>query len=57
MSQVTINLTHSGFQMTEDEEEADILWKYNHIKNYRSAMKTRNTPLHSFNYFMNTRTL
>lgn len=45
MSQVTNNLTHSGFQMTEEEEEADILWKYNHIKNYRSAIKSRERPL------------
>lgn len=40
MLQVTNNLTHPGFQMTEEEEEADILWKYNHIKDYRSVMAT-----------------
>ncbi|KAM3587746.1 uncharacterized protein V6R79_013179 [Siganus canaliculatus] len=35
MSQVTNNLTHPRFQTTEDEGEADILWKYHHIKDYR----------------------
>lgn len=39
MLQVTNNLTHPTFQMTEEEEEADILWKYNHIKDYRSVTK------------------
>lgn len=38
MSQVINNLTHSQFQITEEEEEADILWNYNHIKDYRSAV-------------------
>lgn len=41
MSQVTNNLTHSQFQMTEDEEEADILWNYNHIKDYRKLSEER----------------
>uniref|UniRef100_A0A8C9XGC4 Tubulin tyrosine ligase-like family, member 12 n=1 Tax=Sander lucioperca TaxID=283035 RepID=A0A8C9XGC4_SANLU len=35
MSQVTNNLTHPRFQLTEDKEEADIIWSYNHIKDYR----------------------
>lgn len=39
MSQVTENLTHPQFQLTEEEEEADILWNYNHIKHYKSAVK------------------
>uniref|UniRef100_A0A8C4GVS1 Tubulin tyrosine ligase-like family, member 12 n=1 Tax=Dicentrarchus labrax TaxID=13489 RepID=A0A8C4GVS1_DICLA len=41
MSQVTNNLTHPRFQMTEEEEEADILWRYNHIKDYRSLSEER----------------
>lgn len=40
MSQVTNNLTHPRFQLTEDEEEADIIWSINHIKDYRSVRKT-----------------
>lgn len=39
MSQVTNNLTHPRFQVTDEEEEADIMWNYNHIKDYRSAVK------------------
>ncbi|XP_032361195.1 tubulin--tyrosine ligase-like protein 12 isoform X3 [Etheostoma spectabile] len=35
MSQVTNNLTHPRFQLTEDKEDADIIWSYNHIKDYR----------------------
>ncbi|XP_041833484.1 tubulin--tyrosine ligase-like protein 12 [Melanotaenia boesemani] len=35
MSQVTDNLTHSRFQLTQDEQEADVAWSYNHIKDYR----------------------
>ncbi|CAF94125.1 unnamed protein product, partial [Tetraodon nigroviridis] len=41
MSQVTNNLTHSGFQMTEEEEEADILWKYVHIKDFRTLSEEK----------------
>uniref|UniRef100_A0A8C4GVU7 Tubulin tyrosine ligase-like family, member 12 n=1 Tax=Dicentrarchus labrax TaxID=13489 RepID=A0A8C4GVU7_DICLA len=41
MSQVTNNLTHPRFQMTEEEEEADILWRYNHIKDYRKLSEER----------------
>lgn len=35
MSQVINHLTHAGFELTENEEEADVIWSYNHIKDYR----------------------
>ncbi|XP_076023602.1 tubulin--tyrosine ligase-like protein 12 [Genypterus blacodes] len=35
ISQVGNNLTHPRFQLTEDEEEADIIWKCSHIKDYK----------------------
>ncbi|KAF7664143.1 hypothetical protein LDENG_00188030 [Lucifuga dentata] len=35
MSQVTQNLTHPRFQLTEDKEKADIIWSFTHIKDYR----------------------
>ncbi|XP_061570285.1 tubulin--tyrosine ligase-like protein 12 [Cololabis saira] len=41
MSQVTNNLTHPRFQLTEEEEEADIIWAYNHIKDYRKLSEDR----------------
>ncbi|XP_070785226.1 tubulin--tyrosine ligase-like protein 12 [Enoplosus armatus] len=41
MSQVTNNLTHPRFQMTEEEDEADIMWSYNHIKDYRKLSEER----------------
>lgn len=41
MSQVTNNLTHPRFQLTEEEEEADIIWSYNHIKDYRKLSEER----------------
>ncbi|XP_072233313.1 tubulin--tyrosine ligase-like protein 12 [Leuresthes tenuis] len=41
MSQVTNNLTHPRFQLTEDKEEADIIWSYNHIKDYRTLSEER----------------
>ncbi|KAL7370766.1 hypothetical protein ABVT39_010491 [Epinephelus coioides] len=41
MSQVTNNLTHPRFQLTEEEEEADIIWTYNHIKDYRKLSEER----------------
>ncbi|CAK6975642.1 tubulin--tyrosine ligase-like protein 12 isoform X2 [Scomber scombrus] len=41
MSQVTNNLTHPRFQLTEDEEEADVIWGYNHIKDYRKLSEER----------------
>lgn len=47
MSQVTNNLTHPRFQVTDEEEEADIMWNYNHIKDYRSAVK-QHTHTHTY---------
>ncbi|XP_061923037.1 tubulin--tyrosine ligase-like protein 12 isoform X2 [Entelurus aequoreus] len=41
MSQVTNNLKHARFQLTDNEEEADIIWSYNHIKDYRSFSEDR----------------
>uniref|UniRef100_A0A665WYX6 Tubulin tyrosine ligase-like family, member 12 n=2 Tax=Echeneis naucrates TaxID=173247 RepID=A0A665WYX6_ECHNA len=41
MSQVTNNLTHPQFQLTEVEEEADIIWAYDHIKDYRKLSEER----------------
>ncbi|XP_029317383.1 tubulin--tyrosine ligase-like protein 12 isoform X2 [Cottoperca gobio] len=41
LSQVTNNLTHPRFQLTEEEEEADIIWSYNHIKDYRKLSEER----------------
>ncbi|KAM4570150.1 tubulin--tyrosine ligase-like protein 12 [Odontesthes bonariensis] len=41
MSQVTDNLTHPRFQQTEEKEEADIIWSYNHIKDYRKLSEER----------------
>ncbi|XP_054656155.1 tubulin--tyrosine ligase-like protein 12 isoform X2 [Dunckerocampus dactyliophorus] len=41
MSQVTNNLTHTSFQLTDNEEEADIIWSYNHIKDYRMLSEAR----------------
>ncbi|XP_035989581.1 tubulin--tyrosine ligase-like protein 12 isoform X1 [Fundulus heteroclitus] len=41
MSQVRNNLTHPRFLLTEDEEEADIIWSYGHIKDYRKLSEER----------------
>ncbi|XP_024146022.1 tubulin--tyrosine ligase-like protein 12 [Oryzias melastigma] len=41
LSQVTNNLTHPRFQLTGEEEEADILWSYNHIKDFRKLSEER----------------
>ncbi|XP_070709918.1 tubulin--tyrosine ligase-like protein 12 [Pempheris klunzingeri] len=41
MSQVTNNLTHPRFQLTEEEEEADVIWSYSHIKDYRKLSEER----------------
>uniref|UniRef100_A0A3Q1JTD7 Tubulin--tyrosine ligase-like protein 12 SET-like domain-containing protein n=1 Tax=Anabas testudineus TaxID=64144 RepID=A0A3Q1JTD7_ANATE len=41
LSQVRDNLTHPRFQLTEEEEEADIIWAYNHIKDYRKLSEER----------------
>ncbi|TNN25635.1 Tubulin--tyrosine ligase-like protein 12 [Liparis tanakae] len=41
MSQVRSHLTHPRFQLTEDEEEADIMWLSRHIKDYRKLSEER----------------
>lgn len=41
LSQVTNNLTHPRFKLTDDEEEADVLWSYNHIKDFRTLSELR----------------
>uniref|UniRef100_A0A8C5H6E1 Tubulin--tyrosine ligase-like protein 12 SET-like domain-containing protein n=1 Tax=Gouania willdenowi TaxID=441366 RepID=A0A8C5H6E1_GOUWI len=41
MSQVRKNLSHPRFQLTEDEQDADIIWAYNHIKDYRELSMQR----------------
>ncbi|XP_069580337.1 tubulin--tyrosine ligase-like protein 12 isoform X1 [Brachyistius frenatus] len=41
MSQVTNNLTHARFQLTEEEAEADIIWSYSHIKDFRKLSEER----------------
>ncbi|XP_013884864.1 tubulin--tyrosine ligase-like protein 12 [Austrofundulus limnaeus] len=41
MSQVINNLSHPRFQLTEEEEEADIIWTSNHIKDYRKLSEER----------------
>ncbi|KAK2858673.1 hypothetical protein Q5P01_003293 [Channa striata] len=41
MSQVRNNLKHLRFQLTEEEEEADIIWSYEHIKDYRKLSEER----------------
>ncbi|XP_061124360.1 tubulin--tyrosine ligase-like protein 12 [Syngnathus typhle] len=49
MSQVTNNLTHARFEVTENKEEADIIWSYNHIKDYRKFSTERpNVMLNQF---------
>lgn len=40
MSQVRNNLTHPRFILVEEEDEADIIWNYDHIKDYRLAPHT-----------------
>lgn len=41
MSQVTQNLTHPRFQITEDRDQADIIWSFAHIKDYRKLSEER----------------
>ncbi|CAL8242562.1 unnamed protein product [Merluccius merluccius] len=41
MQQVRDNLTHPRFQMTDSEEEADIIWAYVSIKDYRKLSEER----------------
>ncbi|XP_072309465.1 tubulin--tyrosine ligase-like protein 12 [Eucyclogobius newberryi] len=41
LSQVIDNLTHPRFELTERQDEADVLWTYNHIKDFRSLSELR----------------
>uniref|UniRef100_A0A3B1IF87 Tubulin tyrosine ligase-like family, member 12 n=2 Tax=Astyanax mexicanus TaxID=7994 RepID=A0A3B1IF87_ASTMX len=41
MKQVLDHLKHPRFQFTEDEDEADVLWKYSHIRDYRKLSEER----------------
>uniref|UniRef100_A0A3Q2XU93 Tubulin tyrosine ligase-like family, member 12 n=1 Tax=Hippocampus comes TaxID=109280 RepID=A0A3Q2XU93_HIPCM len=50
MSQVIKHLTRAGFELTENEKEADIIWSYNHIKDYRKfSMDASDAILMTFN--------
>jgi len=35
MKQVLDHLKHPRFQFTENEEEADIIWTFSHIREYQ----------------------
>lgn len=35
MKQVLDHLKHPRFQFTENKEEADIIWAFSHIRDYR----------------------
>ncbi|KAM3858863.1 tubulin--tyrosine ligase-like protein 12 [Diretmus argenteus] len=41
MRQVRDTLTHPRFQLTGEEEEADIIWIFDHIKDYRKLSEER----------------
>ncbi|KAM8884390.1 tubulin--tyrosine ligase-like protein 12 [Synchiropus picturatus] len=41
MSQVINNLNHPRFQITEEEDKADIIWSYDPIKDYRKLSEER----------------
>ncbi|XP_036376201.1 tubulin--tyrosine ligase-like protein 12 [Megalops cyprinoides] len=41
MGQVLDHLKHPRFQFTDNEEEADILWMYSHIRDYRKLSVER----------------
>uniref|UniRef100_A0A8C6UD46 Tubulin tyrosine ligase-like family, member 12 n=1 Tax=Neogobius melanostomus TaxID=47308 RepID=A0A8C6UD46_9GOBI len=41
LSQVTNNLNHARFELTEREDEADVVWAYEHIKDFRSLSVSR----------------
>lgn len=41
MQQVQENLKHPRFQLTETEEEADIIWGFSHIRDYRKLSEER----------------
>ncbi|XP_018603634.1 tubulin--tyrosine ligase-like protein 12 [Scleropages formosus] len=49
MTQVKDNLSHPQFQFTDNMEEADILWLFSHIRNYRQLSEERpNVLLNQF---------
>ncbi|XP_071389140.1 tubulin--tyrosine ligase-like protein 12 [Centroberyx affinis] len=41
MKQVRNNLTHPRFQLTDEEEEADIIWAFGHLKDFRQLSEER----------------
>lgn len=41
MSQVLNHLTHHRFQITDRQDEADVIWAYEHIKDFRSLSVSR----------------
>ncbi|KAG5830699.1 hypothetical protein ANANG_G00313400 [Anguilla anguilla] len=41
MQQVLSHLKHPSFEFTDSEEEADILWLYSHIRDYRKLSEER----------------
>ncbi|XP_055015976.1 tubulin--tyrosine ligase-like protein 12 [Boleophthalmus pectinirostris] len=41
LSQVSNNLTHPRFKLTDDQDEADVIWAYNHIKDFRTLSELR----------------
>ncbi|KAF7693804.1 hypothetical protein HF521_007557 [Silurus meridionalis] len=41
MKQVLDHLTHPQFDFTESEDEADILWMYSHIRDYKKLSEER----------------
>ncbi|XP_030630015.1 tubulin--tyrosine ligase-like protein 12 [Chanos chanos] len=41
MKQVLENLKHPRFVLTETEEDADILWMFNHVRDYRRLSEER----------------
>ncbi|XP_006633164.2 tubulin--tyrosine ligase-like protein 12 [Lepisosteus oculatus] len=41
MRQVSDNLSHPRFELTDEEPEADVLWMYSHIRDYRSLSGER----------------
>ncbi|XP_056605229.1 tubulin--tyrosine ligase-like protein 12 [Triplophysa dalaica] len=41
LKQVTDNLKHPRFQFTQNEEEADIIWAFSHIRDYRKMSEER----------------
>ncbi|KAL4660317.1 tubulin-tyrosine ligase-like protein 12 [Arapaima gigas] len=49
MKQVKDNLRHPQFQFTDNKEEADVLWLFSHIQNYRQLSEERpNVLLNQF---------